>query len=133
VPLDQGPLLDRVAHRGEDDVDQLALLLGVGLHRRLGGDGISAVSAPDLDLAQHRADRDGLVGLRVNRRQGARCRRRHFGVDLVGRDVDDGLVRLDLVTDLLAPLKHGPFGHRFAHSGQSDLDRRAGGHCLYGQ
>ena len=50
--------------------------------------------------------------------------RRHFGVDLVGRDLDQRLVFRDLVTFLLAPFQDGALGNRVTHRGHGDLDAR---------
>ena len=52
----------------------------------------------DLDLAQH-----------------ARARRRDFGVNLVGGDLEQRLVSLDLIPNLLQPSDDGALGNRFAH------------------
>ena len=46
----------------------------------------------------------------------------NLGIDLVGRDLEDGLVALDLVADLLQPLRQRPLGDRFAHLGHDDVN-----------
>jgi hypothetical protein len=48
-------------------------------------------------------------------------RRRHLGVDLVGRHFEQRLVLSDHVTDLLEPLSDGALGDRFAELGKNDV------------
>src|SRR5262249_21763945 len=61
-------------------------------------------------------DRDRLVGLDPNLRQGAGHRRRDVGVHLVGADLQQRLALGDLVTDRLVPHVDGALVHRLAHS-----------------
>ena len=51
--------------------------------------------------------------------------RRHLGVDLVGRDFDQGLALFDRVADRDVPFEDGAFGDRFAHLGHGHFDRVA--------
>ena len=48
-----------------------------------------------------------------------------FGVDLVGGDLEERLVALDLVTGLLQPLGDGSFENRFAHLGHDYVSRHS--------
>ncbi len=52
----------------------------------------------------------------------------HLGVDLVGRDLDDRLVRLDGLADLLAPGDDRALGHADSHLRHDDIDERSGTH-----
>ena len=54
--------------------------------------------------------------------------RRHLGVDLVGRDLEQRLVGLDLLADLLQPLRDRPLGDGDAHLRHDDVDCGSGGH-----
>ena len=81
-----------------------------------------------LDLAQDGPDGHGLVGLDEDPDERAGDGRGHLGVDLVGRDLEQRLVGLDLVADLLVPLEHRSLGHRIAHLGHGDLHGGAGFH-----
>src|SRR5919202_532786 len=74
------------------------------------------------DLAELRADLDRLALLDEDLRQRSRRRRRNLGVDLVGRDLEQRLVRLDLLTLLLQPLRDCPLGDGDAHLGHHDVD-----------
>ena len=58
-------------------------------------------------------------------RERALERRRDLGVDLVGDDLDDRLVLVDVVADLLEPLPDGPLGDALA-----ELGHRHRGHGL---
>src|SRR6185369_396663 len=40
---------------------------------------------------------------------------RHLSIDLIGRDLEDGFVLVDLVTDILQPFRDSSLGDRFAH------------------
>ena len=53
--------------------------------------------------------------------------RRNLGVDLVGGDLEDGLVALNGVADLLEPLGDGAFSDGFAHLRHQDFGARTGG------
>ena len=53
----------------------------------------------------------------------ARGRGRDLGVDLVGRDLDDGLALVDEIALLLVPFEDRALGDRLAHLGHLDLDR----------
>ena len=59
---------------------------------------------------------------------GARGGRRDLGVDLVGRDLDDRLVRLHGLADLLAPGDDRALGHADSHLRHDDIDERSGTH-----
>ena len=89
-----------------------------GGRRRLGALGSGSRGHP----ADHLSDRDRVAGLREDLGDGAGRGRGHLGVDLVGRDLDDRLVRLDRVADLLGPLEHDALGDRLAHRRHHDVD-----------
>ena len=63
-----------------------------------------------------------VAGLDEELRDGATHGRRHLGVDLVGRDLDDRVALGDLVALGDVPLQHDALGHRFAHRGHLDLN-----------
>ena len=67
---------------------------------------------------------DRLAFLRQNLHDDAGRRRGNLGVHLVGRDLQQRLVAVDLVADLLHPADDGALGDRFAHLGHHDI----GGH-----
>src|SRR3546814_10847444 len=90
-----------------------SLFLGSSL---LGGCGTAVA-----DDRQNRADLDGLVlgdGLLLER---ARNGRRDLGVDLVGGDLEQGLVDGDLVADLLEPAGDGSLGDGRSEEHTSEL------------
>ena len=58
------------------------------------------------------ADRNGLVFGYLLLQQGASDRGGDLGVDLVGGDLQEGLVDVDGVTNLLEPTRHGAFSDR---------------------
>ncbi|CAM5233451.1 hypothetical protein SALBM135S_06491 [Streptomyces alboniger] len=58
--------------------------------------------------------------------EGARDRRGDLGVDLVRRDLQEGLVGRDLLADLLQPAGDGALGDGFAERGQGDLGALGG-------
>jgi hypothetical protein len=87
----------------------------------------------DGELREHRSHRHRLVGLDEDLGDDAFGGGGHLGVDLVGRDVDDGLLGLDVVPHLLAPFEHRALGDRLAHLGHGDLHggaRHQGTHTL---
>src|SRR5207244_11300791 len=59
----------------------------------------------------------GLPLLHFDLREDARGRCRDFGIDLVGRDLEQRLVPLDGVADLLEPFAPRAFGDGLAHLG----------------
>ena len=78
-----------------------------------------------LDLAEQRADRDGLAVLRPRSlRQHAGGGRRHFDRHLVGFELDQRLVDGDGVARLLEPLADGRLGDGFAEGRNADLGHR---------
>ena len=74
-----------------------------------------------LDLAEQRADADGLAVLGRDLAEHAGGRRRHFQRHLVGLEFDQRLVDGDGVARLLEPFADGGFGHRFAEGGHADV------------
>ena len=90
----------RCARRGRGSTDR-----GIGFdprHHGLDGDGLPFL---DQDLGEHTSVRRG-----------------NFGVDLVGRDLEDRLVALDGVADLLEPLRQRALGDGFTHLGHYYID-----------
>ncbi len=79
--------------------------------------------ADDRQLA---ADLDGLVLADADLEQGSGHRGRHFGVHLVGGDLDEGFVDGNVVADRLEPAGDGALGDRFAHGGQVDRGTGSG-------
>ena len=65
-------------------------------------------------------DRHRLAFLGRDLGQDAGCRRRNFGVNLVGGNLEQRLVALDELTGLLEPADDGPFGDRLPHLGHQD-------------
>jgi hypothetical protein len=53
---------------------------------------------------------------------------RHLGVDLVGRDLEQRLVGLDMLALGLQPLRDRPLGHGDAHLRHDDVDGGFGSH-----
>ena len=76
------------------------------------------------DAGQHRADVDGVTLLHQDLAQQPGRRRRHLGVDLVGRDLEEELVLGDLVAHLLEPAGDGPVGDGLTELGHRDLCHR---------
>src|SRR6202171_2518183 len=110
----------------------LQRLLGLGGGRL--GDGLRggrlfsrhvAVRA-DRDLSQRRTHGDRLPGLGENLHQGPTRRRGHFGIHLVGGDLNQPFAFANLVARLLQPLGNGPLCDRFTHLRQGDLHGRLG-------
>jgi hypothetical protein len=78
--------------------------------------------APALgDLGDHLVDLHHGAFLGQDLFQRSRHRRGHFGVDLVGRDLQQGLVALHVVADLLQPAGNRTFDNAFAHLGHQDF------------
>jgi hypothetical protein len=77
-----------------------------------------------LHLSQRRPDRNLLVNRRNKLRNHATGRRRHLGVDLVSGHLDDRIPLVDEVANGHVPLENDALGHRLAHLGHGDLDRR---------
>ena len=102
----------------------------VSVGSALGCTGPFGGARPGRDAAQHRADRDRLVGLDQDLRDRARHGRGHLGVDLVGRDLDQRVVDGDRVAGLHAPLEHGALRHRVAHLRERDVDGLAASAAL---
>ena len=76
-----------------------------------------------VDLRDRLADWHGVAGLGDDAREDARCRAWDLDVHLVGCDVADRLVGLDLIADGLPPLEDRPLGDGDAHLGHRDGDR----------
>ena len=95
--------------------------------RRRGG-GRATLAAAGVDHGDLGAHVDGLALGHEDLAHRAGGRRGHLGVDLVGRDLDDGLVRLDRLTDLLAPGDDRALGHADSHLRHDDIDERSGTH-----
>jgi hypothetical protein len=79
-------------------------------------------------LAEHRSHLNRFIGVRHDLDKGPGYRRRNFCIHLVGRDLDERLIGLNVVAHLLQPSKHRPLGDRLAHLGHGDLDAR-GARC----
>ena len=69
------------------------------------------------------ADIDRLVLLDLDRGQHAGGRRGHLGVDLVGGDLQQRLVGLDMVSFVLQPAGHGAFGDALTEARHGHGDR----------
>ena len=121
-PLEDHALGDRLAHGRHRDLDGLAGGLVGGRLRRWGSSATGA-DPVDGDLREHGADVHGVALGGVELHHGARHGRRDFGVDLVGRDLNQRLVFRDLVTLLLAPFQDGALGNRVTHHRHDDLYR----------
>ena len=83
----------------------------------LGGRGGAACAPPAravVDLAEQRADGDGLAVLGRDLAEHAGGRRRDFDGDLVGLELDQRLVHRDGVAGLLEPAADGGFRHGLA-------------------
>jgi hypothetical protein len=76
------------------------------------------------DGGNHSVDRYCLAGLVTNLQQHARCRRRNFRIDLVGRDLEERLVAIHMVAHLLDPPDDRAFGNRLAHLGHYHIAHR---------
>ena len=74
------------------------------------------------DAGEHRADVDRLALLDEDLADDAGRGRRHLGVDLVGRDLEQRLVGLDRVADLLGPLRDRALRDGDAHLRHDDVD-----------
>ena len=74
-----------------------------------------------LDLAEQRADRDGLAVLGGDLAEHAGRGRRHLDRHLVGLELDQRLVDGDRIARLLEPVADGRLGHRFAERGDADF------------
>jgi hypothetical protein len=77
-----------------------------------------ALGEDDRDVG---ADLDGRALLREDLAQHAGSGCRDLGVDLVGRDLEQRLVAVDLVADLLEPLRNRSLGDGLAHLRHHDL------------
>ena len=73
------------------------------------------------DHGELRADLHRLALLDEDLLQHAAARRRHFGVDLVGRDLEQAFVGVDRLADLLEPLRDRSLGDGDAHLGHHDV------------
>ena len=111
--------------------DRTTVRLGSRSGGPVGGGGRTVVPAgpfrrraPGFHLGQHCSDRYVLV--RLDREAGHRAggRRRDLGIDLVGRDLDQGVALLDPVADRDVPLEDGSLGHRLAHLGHRHFEGR---------
>src|SRR5207248_10951286 len=74
-----------------------------------------------LEGGQQRADRHRVALLHLDVLEGARDRRWDLGVDLVGLDLDEQVVLLDLLAGLLQPFPDRALGHRLAKLGHLQL------------
>ena len=137
-PLEHDALGDRLAHGGHGDVDgaagalrrrrrrprrrrplgrrgrRLAAAPGAVGRRAVVG-AISASTAPTVD---------GVALGGVDLDDGAGDRRGDLGVDLVGGDLDEGLVGRDGVALRLVPFQDGALADRVTHRRHDDFDRR---------
>ena len=73
------------------------------------------------DHREARADRHGLALLHDDLGDEARLRRGHLGVDLVGRHLEQRLVGVDLLADLLEPLRDRALGDRLTELRHRDV------------
>jgi hypothetical protein len=80
-----------------------------------------------LEARNHCVHRDGLAFLDQDLGEYAGAHGLHFGVDLVGGNLEDRLVALDRITNLLEPFCQRAFGERFAHRGHENV---YAGHAL---
>ncbi len=92
---------------------------GAGSASRRGRCRRSAVGVTD--DGDHGADVDGVAFLHPDLGEHAGHRRRHLGVDLVGRHLEQRLVVGDGVTDVLEPLRDGALGDRFTELWERDV------------
>ena len=93
-------------------------------HRLVRGRGRAGAGA----VADHRQlhpDLDRLALGNEDLTEHARRRRRHLGVDLVRRDLEERLVPLDRIADRLHPAGDRPFGHRLAELRHHHVSQRA--------
>ena len=104
--------------------------------RRLGGRRLGlgaparrASPAAAADLAELRPDVDGLAFLDEDLRQRPGRRARHLGVDLVGRDLEQRLVGLDVLALLLEPARDRALRDGHAHLRHHDVDCGLRGHA----
>ena len=95
--------------------------VGLGAGRRVVAVARRGGAVAGRDLGQDGAHLNGVAFGCVDLGHRPCGRSRHLGVHLVGRDLDENLVRLDPVALLLVPLQDGALGHRLTHRGQSDL------------
>src|SRR5699024_134868 len=70
---------------------------------------------------QHATDLDGVILACAYLQQGAGHRRGDLGVDLIGGDLEQRLVDLDLIAHGLQPLSHGTLGDTFTQRRQGHL------------
>ena len=94
------------------------LRLGLGCIRRLPVAGARGLVGDD---RQPRPDIDGLALRHQDLGEVTAGRRRHLGVDLVGRDLEQRLVSVDLVADLLEPLRDRALGDGLAELRHGDV------------
>jgi len=93
---------------------------------------LCATSHRDPNLAGACLGRRGIAG-RTGQQLGDRARRGRgqLDVDLVGRDLDDGVPLVYEVPRGHVPLKHDALGNRLAHLGHLDLHGRRLRHCHF--
>ena len=96
---------------------------GCGLRRRGAG--------AFLDLAEQRADGDGVAVLGGDVAEHAGGRRRHLDRHLVGLELDQRLVDRDRVARLLEPFADGRLGHQFAERGHADFSHDLPAFCQH--
>jgi len=96
-----------------------------GLGRGGLGRGRRGLGAGRADARDHRPDLDGLTLLREDLGDDALAGARHLGVDLVGRDLEQGLVPGDRLARLLQPLRDRALGDGHAHLWHHDLGLRS--------
>ena len=110
------PVPARVRARARRGRRPLGLRLAAGSVRRSASTVVSGVRC----LADHgelHADLDGLVLLHLDRQQRPGRGRRHLGVDLVGGDLEQRLVGVDVLTLGLEPPGHGALGDALTEAG----------------
>src|SRR5258708_7595634 len=85
------------------------------------GRGRSSFAGCAADDGDYGVDGDGLAFADLDLGEGSGDGRGDLGVDLVGRDLEDGLVTLDGVADLLEPFGDRALGDGLAHLRHHDL------------
>ena len=83
-----------------------------------------------IDLAEQRADRDGLAVLGRDLAEHAGGRRRHFDGDLVGLELDQRLVHRHGIAGLLEPAADGGLGHGLAERRNANFSHGLFPHCV---
>jgi hypothetical protein len=86
--------------------------------------GRPTIALTRLHLREWSTNRDLIVDLDKKLGNDPVGRRRHLGIDLVGRDLDHRVALVDEVPLGHVPLEHDALGDRLPHLGHLDLDGR---------